>query len=89
MNGLMHGRGVLTNSGNVIFQGDFIKGLKSGFGVFRTPEGTYEGNFENDFINGNGSFLWNDGKVYEGNFYRSMMHGRGKVFYPSNQVAEG
>jgi hypothetical protein len=85
----MHGKGVLKDSQSILFQGDFVKGQKSGYGIFRTKDGTYEGNFQNDLLNGNGSFMWNDGKCYEGNFLNSMMHGNGTMYYPSNQVAQG
>jgi hypothetical protein len=37
----MNGKGVLLNGVNVIFQGNWVKGMKSGRGVFRTLDGTY------------------------------------------------
>lgn len=69
----MHGNGVLLQGSNVVYQGQFVKGMKSGHGVFRTQKGSYEGNFDNDYLNGPGSFLWNDGRLYVGEFYKTMM----------------
>lgn len=85
----MHGKGVLRDSLGVVFQGDFVNGQKSGYGIYRTQDGSYEGNFDRDTLNGKGSFIWNDGKVYEGNFQNSLMHGQGTLYYSSNQIAQG
>jgi hypothetical protein len=52
-----------------------------------TEDGSYEGNFDKDYLNGDGTFIFNDGKVYKGNFQNSMMHGDGLIYYTSNQVA--
>jgi hypothetical protein len=32
----MHGRGVLRRGSDILFQGNFSRGMKSGYGVFRT-----------------------------------------------------
>lgn len=85
----MHGKGVLKNRNEIVYQGEFVRGQKSGYGIFKTAEGTYEGNFDNDLLNGEGAFVWNDGKVYEGTFKNSMMDGRGRMLYTTNQIAEG
>lgn len=63
--------------------------MKHGEAVFKTRNGTYLGNFDNDYLDGWGSFIWNDGKVYEGEFKKTKFHGRGTILYPSNQIAEG
>lgn len=63
----MHGKGQLfNNKGEVMYTGQFVHGKKSGNGVFRTQDGSYEGYFDNDLLNGKGTFIYNDGKVYEG-----------------------
>lgn len=86
----MHGHGVMLNGSNVIYQGNFERGAKSGHGVFRTEKGTYEGNFSNDYLNGPGSFFWNDGRLYVGNFRNTMMEDNdAKLYYPNGQVAGG
>ncbi len=88
----MHGNGALLQGSNVVYQGQFVKGMKSGHGVFRTQKGSYEGKFDNDYLNGPGSFLWNDGRLYVGNFYKTMMddeEGNAKLYYPNGQVATG
>ena len=85
----MHGRGTLKQGSEVIFDGEFREGMKHGEAVFKTRNGTYQGNFENDYLEGGGSFIWNDGKAYEGEFRKTQFHGRGTIYYPSNQIAEG
>lgn len=85
----MHGKGVLKNKSDIVWQGEFVRGQKTGYGVLKTEAGTYEGNFDNDLLNGNGSFIWNDGKMYEGGFKNTMMDGNGRMLYKTNQVADG
>lgn len=63
--------------------------MKNGEGVFVTQAGSYQGNFSNDLLNGDGTFIWKDGKMYKGNFLNSMFHGQGEMYYPTNQRAKG
>ena len=85
----MHGKGKLEKKGKVLFEGEFDRGMKSGYAVFTTDEGAYLGNFRNDYLEGEGTFVWNDGKIYKGNFKKTKFDGNGVIYYPSGQVAEG
>ena len=71
------------------YKGYFRYGKKAGKGILQTRAGTYQGQFENDYLNGDGTFVWNDGKVYEGDFKRTKMDGEGKIYYPNGQIAKG
>ena len=52
--------------------------------------GTFEGNFSNDEINGEGTFLWaNKKKAYVGDFVKSKMDGKGKMIYSTGQIVTG
>ncbi|MBR6851234.1 MAG: hypothetical protein IKM88_13440 [Lachnospiraceae bacterium] len=37
----------------------------------------FEGNFINNFINGEGAFYWKDGRIYIGNWSNNKMNGYG------------
>lgn len=63
--------------------------MKNGNGVLKTSDGSYRGNFIDDYLEGEGTFIWKDGKIYDGEFKGSKFHGKGKIYYPTNQVAEG
>ena len=65
----MHGYGTLYGvNGEKIYAGNYKQGKKEGKGIFKTNLGSYQGHFTSDHLNGEGTFVWNDGKVYEGDF---------------------
>lgn len=55
----------------------------------QTKQGTIEGQFRNDQLNGQGRFTWKDGKQYEGGFKNSKFHGEGVVIYPNKNKIRG
>lgn len=66
-----------------IFKGIYVKGFKQGAGKYAWKDGSsYEGQFQNDSIHGNGKFVCSYG-VYEGQFEDAFQHGEG-VFNYSN-----
>lgn len=82
----MNGFGTLFDErGQIIYSGEYSSGKMHGKGILSTKNGTMKGNFHQDFLEGYGSFLWNDGKVYLGEFVRSQMSGFGKIYFPSGQ----
>lgn len=58
--------------------------MKSGVGMLNTREGTYYGNFVDDFLEGKGVFVWRDRKVYVGEFHHTMFHGHGLILFENN-----
>mmetsp|Transcript_47370 Transcript_47370/g.87041 ORF Transcript_47370/g.87041 Transcript_47370/m.87041 type:complete len:400 (-) Transcript_47370:109-1308(-) len=51
--------------------------------------GSYEGNWENDVMQGNGTYSWPDGSSYEGGFIAGRFHGFGRFVWPEGSVYEG
>mmetsp|Transcript_13242 Transcript_13242/g.30125 ORF Transcript_13242/g.30125 Transcript_13242/m.30125 type:complete len:408 (+) Transcript_13242:48-1271(+) len=51
--------------------------------------GSYEGNWENDVMQGNGTYSWPDGSSYEGGFFAGRFHGFGRFEWPEGSVYEG
>mmetsp|Transcript_35361 Transcript_35361/g.75324 ORF Transcript_35361/g.75324 Transcript_35361/m.75324 type:complete len:538 (-) Transcript_35361:53-1666(-) len=53
--------------------------------------GTYEGNFEEDNMSGQGTntYKWSDGSSYEGAFVGGQLHGHGRFVWPDGSAYEG
>ena len=52
----------------------------NGYGEYTQPDGRrYEGQFVDDFKQGEGTMYWPDGQVYKGNWLMNKQHGRGKL----------
>jgi hypothetical protein len=63
------------------------KGAKSGFGIAISYEGHhFSGFFEDDFPNGEGRLVLNNGDVLVGNFKRNFVIGEAEIFYLSSQM---
>uniref|UniRef100_A0A1I8IR50 DUF4806 domain-containing protein n=1 Tax=Macrostomum lignano TaxID=282301 RepID=A0A1I8IR50_9PLAT len=57
-----------------IYEGDFFKGRRHGYGVFYYPSGSrYEGQWANDMKCGHGKFIFKNGRVFEGQFKDDRM----------------
>eukprot|EP00961_Rhodomonas_salina_P160728 2164107-Rhodomonas_salina.2 len=56
--------------------------------LFRNGD-LYEGEFQDDLMEGNGSMLMANGCKYEGSWSQGKMDGHGRLFYPSGDVYEG
>ena len=50
---------------------------------------TYVGNFENNYFNGYGVYIFSDKKKYEGEWKDNKMHGKGKFEWPDGRIYEG
>ena len=85
-----HGKGILETH-KIHYEGDFIDDKLSGRGtiVFKNEGHTYEGQFNNNEINGFGTFKWCNGDYYTGEMVNGKMHGRGRYTYRNGQVFEG
>ena len=49
----------------------------------------YDGNYENDTMNGNGTFTWSSGATYTGSFENEMKSGKGIMTFASGDVYTG
>merc|ERR1719494_1553174 len=64
--------------------------MTSGYGKHQSVEGVvYEGNWQEDKMNGRGKLVHPSGAIYEGDFSNNMMHGQGKYIFPDASVYEG
>ena len=55
-----------------------------------TAEGVcYEGQWQNDKMNGEGVLKFPTGSVFEGEFVNNQFHGKGKYTWPNGAVYEG
>ena len=67
-----------NEKGKIIYNGHFIKGKKNGKGKLILSNGCeYYGDFNNDSIEGNGIFKWNDIKYYNGQWSDNYINGFG------------
>ena len=83
-----HGKGELIFRDGSFYKGKFIEGAFHGIGFFSEKTGTnllkypnskFEGEFNNDEINGFGKLTFEDGTSYEGTFKNNLMHGTGLI----------
>jgi len=76
-NGVPHGKGVITYSSGVVYEGNFANGLLSGKGKWTGAHGVFEGFFEKGKqVEGPGILVDRFGNKYEGTFRKGLrMHG--------------
>jgi hypothetical protein len=86
-----HGSGVEEwQEGAVRYEGNFVNGLKTGKGHFKTDSSSYQGDFLDGQFHGHGVYSFIDeGKVYEGQFEQNMMHGQGVMTYADGSKYAG
>lgn len=82
----MEGEGTLKmdfGKGKGQFKGKFLRNEKhETHTVMKTEYGDYVGGFKNGVMEGQGRFLWNDGKYYQGEFKEGKMWGKGFLIFP-------
>ena len=85
-----HGKGILDTH-KVHYEGDFRDDKLCGKGriIFKIEGHVYEGQFDNNEINGFGTFKWKNGDSYTGNMLNGKMDGKGKYRYNNGVVYEG
>lgn len=60
------------------YNGQWRKGLPSGYGVYEFANGDiYKGNFLNGLMDGRGTYTYNNGNKYIGEWKAGKMNGRG------------
>jgi hypothetical protein len=75
------GKGVARDAfGTVIYDGDYVDGLKQGEGIMYYANGeVYTGTFKKELKCGKGILLFADKSQYEGNFLNDRFHGDGAM----------
>jgi radial spoke head protein 1 len=75
-----------------IYEGDFVKGIKSGYGKFKGKDGSiyYEGDWHEDLMHGKGVCFYMQGKEkFIGDFKKGKKDGYGQYFYSNGDVYKG
>ena len=72
------------------YKGDFVNGLRHGYGVMKYVNGTqYSGEYRNDKKCGLGQQIFEDGIVYVGNYENDLRHGYGKLLCEEELFYDG
>jgi len=84
--------GALPSGGEIVpypdgstYKGQVQEGKRHGVGTWTSPNGQYEGAWENDYQWGEGKQLWSDGRVYIGQFQKGKFHGQGRMEWHTQQ----
>jgi len=85
---LLEGFGEYHWADGKYYKGNFKNNLFSGHGLYKTSDGTYEGNFAENKKNGQGKFIWNENKYYEGEWLNGKQHGEG-IYIKEEQKTKG
>lgn len=87
---LQHGFGIYTEGNGNRYEGQWLKGKRSGYAKMIYADGSvFEGEWNSDFGNNYGNKKWPDGASYDGQFLNGNPHGKGKMTYASGAVYQG
>jgi hypothetical protein len=59
------------------------------FGIKEYESGIYEGEWDNGFIHGKGTYTWNNGDKYVGEFFENRVEGLGIMYFINGDIYEG
>ena len=90
---IVRGNGEFTLSDGSTYIGDYkivsdVK-VRSGKGTWTFGPERYEGEWENDQMNGHGEYNFSSGAVYRGNFKDNLFNGEGEYIYPDGAFYRG
>ena len=73
------------------YEGSFdYQGKRHGYGVMCFEDGSfYEGNWEDDQMNGRGRMVWSNGSSYFGEWFFGIRHGQGTQTDADGSVFQG
>lgn len=85
MESKLNGKGIeVDKDGKEIYKGNFVNGVREGFGEYRQKGSLYEGEFRNGEITGKGKIVFDSGDVYEGEFMNGKFNGKGCYKWKKN-----
>ena len=71
------------------YEGNYVNGLKDGFGKLYETSGSYIGGFRKGKLHGKGILKFNNGNSYEGDYVDGNKHGKGIFKWKSGSSYEG
>ena len=90
------GSGVATYENKDSYEGDFVKGLRTGRGIYRFQDeaggavgSKYDGEWKDNKMHGMGVYRWIDGRMYEGSYVHDKKHGYGVYRWADGRKYEG
>ena len=68
--------------------GEFLNNKMHGKGILFDMNGNiiYEGDFVNDYFEGNGKYVYDDGEYYIGQFLKGKKNGKGVLYYADGNI---
>ncbi len=82
----MTGKGIeYYKNGDIKYEGDFVDGKRERKGKYIDKDGTYNGEWLNDLMNGKGILNYNNGNKYEGDFVNGKFEGKGKFSFEDGE----
>ncbi|CAE7270659.1 PIP5K1 [Symbiodinium sp. CCMP2456] len=67
------------------YTGGVVDGKRDGYGTYKSPTETYEGQWKDDKQNGDGKHTWSDGRSYEGQYVNGRFSGKGKMVWRTDK----
>lgn len=91
VDGVAHGKGVLTSADGRRYEGTFVRGKAEGYGKIIFPNGTvYEGEIKNNYADGSGKAYSKVTKyAYMGDWKEGRPHGKGSMTLENGDVYIG
>lgn len=83
-----NGEGVMKYLDGSEYSGQWVDGVREGYGTMRYDNGVYEGEWKNGKRDGQGTYTWNDGKRYTGAYADDVRSGIG-IFYSWVDLTNG
>jgi hypothetical protein len=75
---------------NGVYEGDMMKGLKSGRGVMKFRNGDiYTGYWKNNMMDGEGTMVYSNGEKYHGEWVKDRRNGKGSHIFRDTTRFEG
>ena len=91
--GKFNGRGKFVWHQGMVYEGEFMDGMRHGNGIWResnSPDATtYEGEYYHDKKHGEGVYKWRSGSYYKGSFYNDQRHGYGEMYWIDGSSYKG
>lgn len=84
------GKGIYVYTNGYKYQGNFVNGVREGYGQLSNPNGeSYDGMWADDNFSGQGTYIWPNGSKYTGEWKNGVKDGYGIYFYSNGDKYVG